>query len=278
MKICYVDESGCTGALPNATTQIQPVLVISGIIFDYGRLHAATESFLQLKQKFFPNLFSQQRKYFLTGILSEIKGSELRSGIAHGSRNQRRHIFGFLDGVMKIISDNNAQILGRAWIKGIGVPIDGRAIYTFSSQSICSTFQEYLRATNDLGTVIFDSRTQSLNRQVAHSIFTQKFRLSGDAYDRIIDLPTFAHSENHAGIQIADLIASAFLFPMATYSYCMGHIQSVHVQPQHRLIKNRYGQEIQQLQYRYQEASGRTMGGIVVSDSLTHRSGSYLFQ
>jgi hypothetical protein len=277
MKICYVDESGCTGMLPSPTSEIQPAFIVAAIMLDYGRLHRVTESFLQLKQRFFPKQFPASRRRFLAGILSEIKGSDLRRSVAHGGRNKRRHAFGFLDGLFQILEDNQVTVLGRAWIKGIALPIDGVAIYTFSIQSICAGFQEYLRQTNDLGVVTLDSRWHQLNQQVAHSIFTQKFRMSGDALDRIVDLPTFAHSDNHAGLQIADMLASALLFPMAANAYCAGIVTSVHVQPQYSLIRDRYGSRLRSLQFRYNEASMRRLGGIVVSDSLRHRSGARLF-
>ena len=38
-----------------------------------------------------------------------------------------------------------------------------------------------------------------------------------DAYDRLMEMPMFGHSDNHAGIQAADMICSAFLFPMAAF-------------------------------------------------------------
>ncbi|MBI1328602.1 MAG: DUF3800 domain-containing protein [Alphaproteobacteria bacterium] len=278
MKICYVDESGCTGMLASTNSSIQPVLVFAGLMIDYSRLHSVTEQFLTLKQKYFPNLFPSDRRYFLSGILAEIKGSQLRHNVAHGNRNLIRHTFGFFDGVFKILEDNNAQTLGRVWVKGIGSPIDGKAIYTFSIQSVATTFQEFLRATDDIGFIVLDSRRKSLNAEVAHSLFTQKFRFSGDAIDRIVELPTFAHSDNHAMLQIADVVASGLLFPLAAFSYCSGHMVNLHVRPQYRLIKSRYATRLRNLQYRYKEASGRERGGIVVSDSLTQKPGSMLFK
>lgn len=49
MKICYVDESGDTGALPSATSRIQPVLSIVGVIVDHANLQPMTTDFLDLK-------------------------------------------------------------------------------------------------------------------------------------------------------------------------------------------------------------------------------------
>jgi Protein of unknown function (DUF3800) len=276
MKICYVDEAGCTGMLPSAATDIQPPIVFVAVVIDYSAIHQLTESFLTLKQKFFPGLFPNRRR-FLSGILEEIKGADLRKQAIVFSRNSRRHAFGFLDGVLKIVELNNASIFGRVWVKGIAKPIDGRALYTSSIQSICSVFQNYLADTNDFGVVILDSRWQSVNVQVAHSIFTQKFRFFGDAVDRIVDLPSFAHSNNHAGLQIADLIASALLFPISTLTYCSGHVTGLHVQPRYLMIKERYKSRLHSCQYRYKEASGRMRGGLVVSDDLAHRHGGLLF-
>ncbi len=187
------------------------------------------------------------------------------------SLSNRRHANGFLDGVMRIVDDNEVSIFGRVWVKGIAKPIDGRALYTSSIQSICSVFQNYLNDTGDLGVVILDSRWHSVNVQVAHSVFTQKFRHSGDALDRIIDLPSFAHSDNLAGSQIADLIASALLFPLSTYTYCSGYVTGLHVQPRYIMIKDRYKSRLYARQYRYKEASGRIRGGLVVSDDLAQR-------
>src|SRR5439155_22587156 len=131
MKLCYVDESGCTGILPSAISDIQPAFVFAAIMFDYSNLHKITESFLQLKQKFYPGLFPSRRQ-FLSGILPEVKGADLRKQIAKGNRNERRHAFGFIDGIIRIINDHQIAIAGRVWIKGIAAPFDGRAIYTFS--------------------------------------------------------------------------------------------------------------------------------------------------
>jgi hypothetical protein len=276
MKICFVDESGDTGRLPIATSPIQPCLVINGLIIDYTKLSAATERFLQLKQRFYPSTATGPTRY-LGGILTEIKGSELRK-LACESARQQRHVFGFLNGVMDICEAIDAKIVGRVWIKGIGQPFDGRAVYTSSIQAICAYFHDYLARQDDLGIVIADSRLKHLNTQVAHSIFTQKFKSSGDLYDRIIELPTFAHSDNHAGIQIADHLCSAIITPMAIQSYCVGHVQNVHVRPGYADIKAQYSGRIRALQHRYQEANSRWRGGLTVADAISQAGGGLLFQ
>jgi hypothetical protein len=162
-------------------------------------------------------------------------------------------------------------------IKGIGQLFDGTAVYTSSIQAVCAYFQHYLARQDDLGIIIADSRVKRLNTQVAHSIFTQKFKSSGDLYDRIIELPTFAHSDNHAGLQISDFLCSAIITPLAVKAYCDGHLTGVHIRENYKHFPAQYALRIKTLQHRYQEQNGRWLGGIVVSDSIGKRGGGTLF-
>ncbi len=277
MKICYVDESGCTGKLPTATSPIQPLFVISGIVFDHSQINEFTKLFLQLKKQFFPRHFKKDSRLFLDGVLAEIKGSELRKHIASDSRKQRRHAIGFLDKVFDLLEEFSCKLTGRVWIKGVGMPFKGRSIYTYSIQCICTNLNKTLSQENDIGIILSDSRNFTGNVQVAHSIFTKKFRNYADEYDRLVELPTFVHSDNHAGIQVSDLINSAILFPMASHAYCMGTVRSCHVKSGFWRIRERYHDRVKTLQLRYQDSSGQCCGGITVSNPLTKRPGCILF-
>ena len=88
MKICFIDEAGCTGSLPSATSNIQPVLVITGVIIDYLKLSRATEELINLKQRFFPSISPSNSEY-LSCILAEIKGSELRKNACLSAKKQK---------------------------------------------------------------------------------------------------------------------------------------------------------------------------------------------
>ena len=146
-------------------------------------------------------------------------------------------------------------------------------------QSICETFQHLLAAQGRTGFIIGDSRNKPLNVNVAHSIFTLKCRSSGDPLANIIELPLFGHSENHAGLQVADLVVSTLLFPLTMHAYCTGYVQNLHIRPGYNRIQARYGTELQRLQYRFADpSSGRWRGGIVVSDAHAHRPGGLLFR
>lgn len=277
MKICYIDEAGCTGTLASTKSSIQPVLTITGLFVDYSALHKLTIDLISLKQRFYPKVLPSSATH-LDWIKAEIKGADVRKYASSGSRNESRHAFGVMDNVTQLIDTSDAKVVGRVWIKAVGTPVKGVAVYTSSIQSIYSDFQRFLDKTDDYGFVVADSRLKHLNTQVAHSIFTQKFKGTGDSYDRIVELPAFSHSDNHAGLQLADLVASAFVTPVAINTYCEGHIQSPHVRSNYRKIKDRYRTWIKSKQYRYDEASGRSRGGVVVSDALTKRPGGEMFR
>ncbi len=276
--LCYLDEAGCTGALPTAFAPIQPVFAIAGVAIPESSLHDTTLQFIELKRRFFPALMEREGPEFLSAVLVEIKGAELRKAIALGDRDERRHAIGFLDRVLELLEEAGARVFGRVWVKAIGEAIDGTALYTFSVQDICRTFETLLRSMGMRGLLIADSRTKQKNERVAHSIFTQKFRERGDPLTHLVEMPTFGHSDNHVGLQLADLLCSAWLFPMAVHTYCTGFIHGVHVRPGYALIRERYGERIAALQHRYHESEGgRPRGGLTVSDGLARRPGHLLF-
>ncbi len=277
MKICYIDEAGCTGALPTATSDVQPVLAFCGVILDAGHLRDATIRLIDAKRKFFPGLAPGATK--MGWILREVKGNDLRKNACAPGRNIRRHTMGYIDHVLDICDSLDIRIVGRVWVKGIGGPLNGMAVYTSSIQSIYQYFNNYLVAKDDYGVVIADARLKHLNTPVAHSIFTQKFRSGGDTYGRIIELPAFSHSDNHAGLQIADLVCSALIFPLAVHTYCAGHVQNIHVRPGYFRLKDRYGTRLKAMQHRYEETvGGRWIGGLMVADAIQKRSGRHLFE
>ena len=185
---------------------------------------------------------------------------------------------GFMGEILKLAAECDAKIVGRVWVKGIGEPINSTSIYTYSIQAIYTDFQNYLTQEGDVGFVVADSRVKHLNTTVAHSVFTQKFKGTGDAYDRIIELPAFSHSDNHAGLQMADAICSAITTPLAVHTYCAGHVTNVHVRPGYEAVKAKFTAPLRKLQHRYTEASGRTRGGLIVADGIGHRPGGLLFR
>jgi len=276
MQFCYIDEAGCTGTLPHNNSPIQPAFVICGIIIDQQHIINFTRDFLLMKKKYFPNMCSGM--HYLDVIKEEIKGSDLRRLIRKG-RNQRRFAFRFINDSLNLLEKYHTSIIGRVSIKPIAVEFNGRAVYTSSIQHIASGFQHLLTTRNDVGMLIADSRDKGGNAIVSHSIFTQKYKMTGDIYDRILEMPVYGHSDNHAGIQITDLIVSAIIFPISTTVYCSGHINnSMHHHPQFLNIRRLFGKRLSQLQYRYQDPIGHWYGGIKVSDPLGRRNAAILFK
>ena len=164
-------------------------------------------------------------------------------------------------------------------MKGIGAPFYATPVYTSSIQGICAYFEHYLTQSNGSGICIADSRNKLKNVSVSHSIFTRKFSLAAPGYQHLVELPTFGHSENHAGLQVCEIVCSALLYPIACFAYCTGHVNNVHVQPRAANMRRRYGQQLKALQYRYQHpVTGRYEGGIVVSDAIAGRNGSLIFR
>lgn len=271
IRTCYIDESGCTGDLVSATSKIQPVLVIAGIALHQNHLAHITHEFLNLKRKFFPNQFPNTIPA-LSHVRIEIKGADIRSNIRTGNRNVRRHSYTYLDQCITLLEKYQAKIFGRVWIKGIGMPVKRRAIYDFSIQDICKNFQHLMNAENTQGFIVADSRTPYQNSGVSHSIFTQKFKTAGDSYPRVLEMPTFGHSENHVGLQLADLLCSSLLSPIAIHTYCTGHINSLHVHPNYERIKIKFAARLLNLQCR---SAG--LYGITVNDQLAHRSTALMF-
>jgi hypothetical protein len=144
-------------------------------------------------------------------------------------------------------------------------------------QDIARHFQHLLSATADDGFMLLDSRMHNQNREVSHSVFTMKHRLAGDPLLHIVESPVFGASDNHTGLQLANLLAGDFLFPMACMTYCQGST-SRHMSPRYLKIGERYGERLRRLQHLYSDTAGRTRGGVVVSDRRAKRSSRDLFR
>lgn len=276
---CYLEESGDTGAVLTATAPVQPLLCLLALAFDLSALRDITLGLIDLKGRFFPGLCQGRGR--LGRILVEIKGRDIRAAFRSTSPSHRlRHTYvGFLDALLDLIDRYGGKIFGRVWVKPIGAQINGTAIYTSSAQAICTIFHQMLVTRNESGILIPDPRAKAQDRKVSFSIFTQKFKLTGDTYPRLFEMPVFGQSVNHAGIQICDLLCSGLLFPIASYSYCSGYVQNVHVDAGFGTLKARYATRLRSMQYSYYDPAAHAwQGGIVVSDPLGGRHSGYLLR
>lgn len=252
--LCYIDEAGDSQKLPDTHTDIQPILVIAGLIVSEEAIAGLTTDFLAIKRKYFPKLFTSD--HLLDDVRQEVKGSDVRKLI-----RERGHTAGaqlkFIDETLALLECYQCKILSTIWVKGIAKAFDGTATYTRSVQFACQVFQEFLEQKQKSGLMIADFRTTQLNDKVAHSIFTQKYRAKGDPFGRILELPTFGVSNNHVGLQITDLLCSTLLFPMASSVYCSGHITGPHVHANDMFIRRRYTKRLRKLQFKVAQFSVR---------------------
>ncbi len=281
MHVCYVDEAGCTGQLPSATSDIQPLFAMLGLILDQSKVQDLTLKFLYLKREFFPNAVlwdNRSPRQFLDWVLFEPKGGDLRKQIAEGGKRGRRQALRFFDKMLSLIEEAGAKLVGRVWVKGISQPFNGHAVYTSSVQRLCEYFDASLVSTGDHGLLVADSRTKDKNAKVSHSVFTGRYSAKMNRYVNLVELPVFGHSENHVGLQMCDLVCSGILFPTAVHTYCAGHVRNVHVRPGYQRIKEQFAERLKKLQYRYLSSDGKWTGGIVCSDAIGQRPGQRLFE
>ncbi len=276
MHFCYVDEAGSCGVLPSTTSPIQPVFALVGLVLDEARIPGLTRRLIALKERFYPGRMETVR-HRMDRILVEVKGSQVRRAMRSGRRRLQRHAMRFIDNLLGLLEDNSARLLGRAWVKGVNRRMDSRSIYTSGMQAICAHFQTWLAVKQTTGLVVADGRRQCQNIQVSYSVFTGKFRSDGDRYGRLPEVPLFGNSRNHAGLQMADLVCSGLVFPIACHRYCSGIITSVHVSDHYGQLHEAFADRLRHLQYRYKDAAGRWSGGLTVSDRLGGRKSSHFF-
>ncbi|GGU74301.1 DUF3800 domain-containing protein [Lentzea flava] len=274
MHLCYLDESGGSEP-PDQSPNATPVMVILGLIIDASLVPALTRDFLALKRRHFPGRFPTGPA--LNHVLTEIKGSELLQMTRSDSRNKRRQAHIFRLELLDLVTRYDCKVVGRVWVKEKGKSLKVTASYCYAVQDISLHFSQFLLANRSHGLLIADGRTQAQNIQVAHSVFTQKWRTGGDPYPPMLEVPLFAHSDNHVGLQIADLIASTLVFPMAAAGYCTQARTLAHSSPRYKEVTKAHGEALKDLQFRYRDETGRWRGGLVVSDPVGKRPGSALF-
>ncbi len=272
MYICYIDESGGFEA-PNSGPRT-PLMVFAGLVVRASAINDVTADFLSLKRRFYPGQAARHLDY----VLAEVKGSELRRAVRSGSQRERRHALGVLDGVVRLIELHEIRLSGRVWVKESTKALKPDATYTFAIQDIARHFDEFLGQQNSLGLVMCDGRDHRQDVRVAHSVFTQKHKSEGDALPRILETPVFGKSDNHVGLQLADLVASALLFPIAARVYCADAGSGLHTAPEFDAIRSRYAHRLRSRRHTYRDATGRMRGGIVVSDPSGRRPSRHLLQ
>lgn len=280
MYVCYIDEAGDTGKFLSIRKDAQPAFILMGVILPQATLREYTEAFIGLKRQFYPGKCKGSKH---DAILAELKGSDIRSTFTKNNQNNKRHALGFLSKLMHLLRAHNGKLIGRAFVKKPDAPAKPASIYLSSMQRVCDSFQCFLEENASMGMVICDSRDYNQNHQASHAIFTQMYKKDGDSYPRIIDMPTFGDSRNHAGIQTADLLCSALVYPMVMHAFCLdAGLRNTHIQPKYVVLRQKFHAMIGQMQYRHTIMhSNKTTyqtGGIVISDKLGNKPAHLLFE
>jgi hypothetical protein len=245
-----------------------------GLIVSADALRDLTHGFLALKRTHFRGRFPDHPT--LHDIAKEIKGTEIQKMTRDDSRDKRRHAQRFRMGLLDLIEDHGCRIVGRVWVKKPGQGLDDRT-YSLSVCKIAANFGHYLRDNDAKGLVIADHRTAGENMPVAHALFTEKWRTGGsDGHPLLREVPLFGDGRNHAALQIADLVGSSLLFPMAVAAYCKLPSGLPHSSSRYEEVRQEFGQRLKGLEYRYRE-HGRPCGGFVICDPVGQKSRSALF-
>lgn len=277
MRILYLDESGDHTMLtssPNPGTSV--CLALVGVVVQVEALRDLTRAFLELK-----SLHLHVKAYsphLLERTHAEVRGSALRKAWQEGAGAASHQLSEqSLDGLFDLMEGYATPAFGQAFIKSEGRPFYGQQSYELALRHACETFQALLDEADDFGAVILDARNDAKNRETAHTIFTRKFAKAEDAFPRIIEIPTFANNLNHAGLQVADWVASALVQPMTSRTFRSDASWSGSGNDSgYDALIDRYLDRLTARQYFYSKG-GERLGGLVVSDLHGGRASTDLF-
>lgn len=273
MLVCYIDESG--DETPLRTRSDPPVLVLAGLIVESSEVKSMIMDYVQIKKEFNSSL--ARPEVWLSEVLkAEVKGSDLRKDIRAGSRRQVRRAFGYLDRVLDLLEERKVKIVAEVFVKG-EQPLKSW-VYSDAIAKLAVQFEEKLKQKEALGIMVLDARDKYKNVPGVHRITTERFKRGGDKLSHLAESPVFGHSDSHVMLQLSDIVASAFLFPMACAGYCGSLLDNLHIAEKYDAVRDRYGQRLQGLEHRYRGEDGKFIGGIRVWDDMNRQPSIAMFQ
>jgi hypothetical protein len=278
MLFCYVDESGtCDPYIPTDPSSA-PVFVIVGITVASRRQKDLTMDYVRLKQEFEPHLRRPGRT-LRDSIAHEIKGSKLRTDVrsSRSGRNTRRRALSFMSRTLDLLERHGCRVMGKVVVKADGFDTPDKREYPKAVQELAVTFDSQCAASKAGGIMILDGRTKVKNEGNVHSITTRRFRSGGDFYPQLLEAPVFGHSDTHVPLQIADVVASAIVFPTACVQYAEAGA-SIHSHENYAPIREQFGRRLAALEHRYVNADGAVRGGFQVIDPIGKRPTHLLFR
>lgn len=276
MYLMYIDEAGYPGSLGLNDPNIQPALSVGGLVIAANRVSDLTKGWIDIKQRFFPHRLPREGVYLDWQTL-EIKGNEVRKNARSSRRRESRQAKTFLHATLNLLEDLEAFFISRTYIKVPGAHFDGIAAYTFSVQYLCERLQAQLSHMNVSGLVIADSRRKGQNSNASHSVFTQKYRAAGDPLPNLLETIVFGHSDNHAGLQIADILVSALVFPISVYAFMNGQVNNLHIHPEYEFLARGFVPRLLDLRTAA-NCAPPLREQLSVCNELTYRGVGYLIQ
>ncbi|MFH8469675.1 DUF3800 domain-containing protein [Streptomyces sp. NPDC017991] len=275
MHLCYIDEAGNGQTLDPVRPDAPPVLVVGGVTVPRSQVKDLTWDFLAVKKHYRPQLCKAEQLSEVTQ--HEIKGSDVRKNLRTGNHQWRGAAMKLLASVLDILERHDARVLARVWVKEERLAFDESGVYPASVGSLTETFQAQPAHEHSHGMMVLDSRTKVKNAPNVHCVTTRKYRTGGDGLRGVIESPVFGHSDTHTLLQLADLVVSSLLFPIACHTYMSDVTWNVHCDDAYRPLREQFGARLKKLQFRYQDVERKWRGGIVVSDRRTRQSSSLMF-
>lgn len=238
--ICYLDEAGCPGRLPAGSSTIQPFLIIAAVALPSADISTFTRQFNALKRRYagWQGHVGAQADPFI-----EIKGCELRAQLRKqpdGVSAEHR----LLDHLFTLLVQFDVRVFAQVAPKPLGGAFDGKAVYATAMYRLACEFHGLFEHRCTSGSML--ARQATLDAHMARPIYQAKFG-ENDALPRLTDVPMFGSSENHAGIQVADWLASALMFAELSRQHSTVLPEHAHLHKNDAQIAARYRKRLRKV-------------------------------
>ncbi len=274
MRFLYIDEAGDDTTYTPSTPDQPPVFALVGISIPSSQHTRLIWNFLRAKKRYFPELKSRR----LTDLIQyEHKGATIRKQLRSTSRRKKRNAIGFIDMTLSLLERTRSRIFGEIWIKKSGHPLIPEHLYQQGVAHLARSFENQLAANSTSGLMILDSRTKSKNAGNVHQITTRRYRTGGSLFPHLMEAPVFGHSDTHVALQLADVITSALVFPLACWTYCQEYTENVNVSPEYADLQIRFGERLKALQIYQANKENGHQSGLHVSDRIHHLPADLIF-
>lgn len=275
---CSIDESGDLVLLTEWAGQGMPLFVICGVFIDRDVATDLKRDFLVARRRIFRH--SPHDPLLAELYEHEGKGSKLRRRVRKGSSD--RTAFEYLNAAIGLMEVYGVRFVGSVRVKEPNRPFAEMATYDKILCALTSDFHHYLESNGTLGQLTFDGRSKDQDLSAQRALCDHKYNPHHpsqilDRLPLLAGIPTPGDSKIHFGLQLADLLASALLFPMAMAAYSGAEPTNAHVSPAYRAITSAFGPRLFALQYRYRGKGRQRRGGVLVSTHDRHLSPEKLF-